>query len=106
MAHSHLKIGNSILEYPMSNDITKERLEQLLEKAEKAHSGTWVVEKNEFNGKLSIMLQFEDGHSIHQYQLADILFAGTPEDADFIASFSPDTAKAIIQKCLSLMENK
>ena len=76
-------------------EITNDFLSSLKDKAEKAHKAPWSVETG-FNDEICIMKSVEDDHSVKQFQLAEMKYIGTREDAEYMAAANPAVVLALI----------
>ena len=76
-------------------EITAELLADIKAKAEKAHQGPWSVETG-LVGEICIMKKVEGDHSIRQFQLAEMKYLGTREDAEYMAAANPDVVLSLI----------
>lgn len=80
----------------MSQEISQSFLNELKELARNATPGPWEAGDDDISGKKNIYARQEDDHSIHDWHIAKVTYAGTEDDARYIAAANPKTILDLI----------
>jgi len=87
----------------MLKKISQNYLNELKAFAEKATPGPWEA-GDEISGERNVFAHREDGHSIHEWHIAQTVYAGTVDDAAYIAAANPAVVLVLIDRIERLEE--